>query len=260
MPFRNSSPPPTRAACGAWSASRARAKTFAMQIRGPLLCIDADHRADEVARLAAAGVYQLSDRPADNVAAEAIADCLRANMAGSDIKTILVDSLTAIMAPLVTAAILDNEAGRNKNRMTGFKDKALAMRLCRTASAPGAPMCSTSTTCRAAATPTPRRSPRRPSAAPSSPACNAASTSSSGLSIREGQAGIHVDWARRGRADLTLWDDTGIWKGMPEKIEQAIYGGLTEADQLKHLRRRPRPVSRTSKRPSPGGSSRGCSR
>ena len=36
-----------------------------------------------------------------------------------------------------------------------------------------------------------------------------------------------------GRADLTLWDDTGIWKGMPEKIEQAIYGGLTETEQLK---------------------------
>ena len=33
------------------------------------------------------------------------------------------------MAPLVTAAILDNDAGRHKNRMTGFKDKALAMRL-----------------------------------------------------------------------------------------------------------------------------------
>ena len=47
----------------------------------------------------------------------------------------------------------------------------------------------------------------------------------------KGKRGIHVDWARRGRADLTLWDDTGIWQGMPEKIEQAIYGGLTEADQ-----------------------------
>ena len=45
--------------------------------------------------------------------------------------------------------------------------------------------------------------------------------------------GIHVDWARRGRADLTLWDDTGVWKGMPEKLEAAIYGGLTESEQLK---------------------------
>ena len=46
-----------------------------------------------------------------------------------------------------------------------------------------------------------------------------------------GKRGLHVDWARRGRADLTLWDDTGIWQGMPEKLEAAIYGGLTAAEQ-----------------------------
>jgi hypothetical protein len=47
----------------------------------------------------------------------------------------------------------------------------------------------------------------------------------------KGKRGIHVDWARRGRADITLWDDTGVWKGIPEKIEQTIYAGLTEAEQ-----------------------------
>ena len=30
-----------------------------------------------------------------------------------------------------------------------------------------------------------------------------------------GKRGLHVDWARRGRSGMTLWDDTGIWKGMP---------------------------------------------
>ena len=103
--------------------------TFAMQMRGPVLAIDADQRVDEVARLAKEGVYQLSDTPADNVSVERIAAHLRANMPGSDIKTIIVDSLTAIMAPLVTQAILDNDAGANKNRMAAWKDKALAMRL-----------------------------------------------------------------------------------------------------------------------------------
>jgi len=39
-----------------------------------------------------------------------------------------------------------------------------------------------------------------------------------------------VDWARCGRSGLTLWDDTGCWKGMPERIEQAAYGGLTVED------------------------------
>ena len=46
--------------------------TFAARLRGPLLVIDADHRFDEVARLAG-DVYALSDRPADNVDSERIA-------------------------------------------------------------------------------------------------------------------------------------------------------------------------------------------
>ena len=207
--------------------------TFAMQMRGPILCIDADHRADEVARLAAAGVYQLSDQPADNVAAEAIADCLRANMAGSDIKTILVDSLTAIMAPLVTSAILDNDAGRHKNRMTGFKDKALAMRLLQDSiGAWGTDVLyvyhlqsGRDANAQEVTTATVSRTEL------------ARLQRSLNVQLRvvdqKDKRGIHVDWARRGRADLTLWDDTGIWKGMPEKLEAAIYGGLSEAEQLK---------------------------
>ena len=41
----------------------------------------------------------------------------------------MVDSLTAIITPLITAAILNNDAGRNKNKVASFKPKALAMRL-----------------------------------------------------------------------------------------------------------------------------------
>ena len=231
--------------------------TFAMQMRGPLLCIDADHRADEVARLAAAGVYQLSDNPVDNVAAEAIAACLRANMAGSDVKTILVDSLTAIMAPLVTAAILDNEAGRNKNRMTGFKDKALAMRLLQDSiGAWGTDVLyvyhlqsGRDANAQEVTTATVSRTEL------------ARLQRSLNVQLRvvedKGKRGIHVDWARRGRADLTLWDDTGIWKGMPEKIEAGHLWRPQRGRPVERLNRPPRPVSPMSKRPSPGASSRG---
>jgi hypothetical protein len=31
------------------------------------------------------------------------------------------------------------------------------------------------------------------------------------------------------RSGLTLWDDTGCWQGMPTRLEQAVYGGLTPA-------------------------------
>lgn len=48
--------------------------------------------------------------------------------------------------------------------------------------------------------------------------------------------GILVDWARRGRSGLTLWDDTGRWTGMPERIEAGVYGGLTP-EQMNALER-----------------------
>ena len=35
----------------------------------------------------------------------------------------------------------------------------------------------------------------------------------------------------RGRSGMTLVDETGTWEGMPERIEAAVYGGLSLADQ-----------------------------
>jgi hypothetical protein len=205
--------------------------TFAARMRGPILAVDADHRFDEVARLAGGNVYALSEAPADHVTPERIAALLRANMPGSDVKTICVDSLTAILAPLVTRAILDNDAGRNKNRAAAFKDKALAMRLLQDAvTAWGcdtlwvwhlqsgrnaqAEECETATVSRTEL---------------------ARLTRSLNMMLRVieagGRRGIHVDWARRGRSGVTVWDSSGTWDGMPEAIEKAVYDGLTEADQ-----------------------------
>ena len=97
--------------------------TFAAQMQGPMLVIDADHRFAEVARLATGNVYQLSDDPADNANAERIAGLLKENMAGAGVKTVVIDSLTAILSPLVVEAILGNDAGRNQNRVTAFRTR-----------------------------------------------------------------------------------------------------------------------------------------
>jgi hypothetical protein len=37
-------------------------------------------------------------------------------------------------------------------------------------------------------------------------------------------------WARCGRCGVVLEDTAGYWKDMPEKIEAAVYDGLSEAD------------------------------
>lgn len=204
--------------------------TFSTQMKGPSLIVDADHRYAEVSGLAPGEVYQLSDNPADNVHAEQIVSCLRANIAGSGVRTIIVDSLTSILTPLVVEAILDNDAGRNKNRVSAFKNKALSLRLlqdCLTgygldvlwiahlrSGMDGRANERETTTVSAVELARLRRSLN--------------------MQLRvveqQGKRGIVVDWARRGRQGMTLWDDTGCWRGMPERIEQAVYSGLTVED------------------------------
>lgn len=205
--------------------------TFAARMRGPILVIDADHRFDEVASLAPAGVYELSDTPADNVIVDRIDHCLRANMPGADVRTIVVDSLTAILAPLVTRAMMDNDAGRNKNQSAAFRDKALAMRMLQDAVSMWGSDClfiyhlqeGRDSKGQAQTTATVSRTEL------------ARLTRSLNMGLRmvqEGQRrGVMVEWARRGRSGMTLWDDTGNWQGMPEKIEQAVYGGLSKEQQ-----------------------------
>jgi hypothetical protein len=234
MPFAKLDPAPyPRRLWGLYGFPGCGKSTFAARMRGPILVIDADHRFDEVAQMCAAGVYALSDRPADNVQPEAIAAALRANMPGSDVRTVVIDSLTAILAPLVTQALLDNDAGRNKNKMTAFIDKALALRLLQdavtawgtdvlfvyhlqTGRNEAAEKVTTTTVSRTEL---------------------ARLTRSLNMQLRVveegGRHGVRVDWARRGRSGVTLWDDTGAWVGMPEKIETSVYDGLSEADQRK---------------------------
>jgi len=213
--------------------------TFAAQMRAPMVVIDADHRFAEVMRHVVGDVFALSEDPSDNVDAERIAALLRQNMAGSGVKTLVVDSLTAIIAPLVTSAVMDNDAGRNKNKIAAFKDKALAMRLLQDAitgygvdtlwiyhlraGMDGHANKVESTSISAVELARLRRSLN--------------------LQLRvieqQGKRCIVIDWARSGRSGLTLWDESGNWQGMPEKIEKAVYGGLTDAQMQEIARSTP---------------------
>lgn len=208
--------------------------TFSTQMHAPILPIDADHRYAEVAHLANGDVLELSSNAADHVNAERIAALLKENMAGSGVKTVVIDSLTSILTPLVVEAILDNDAGRNRNRVSAFKDKALALRLLQDtitgwgvdtlwiyhlrSGLDGQAVQKESKSISIVELARLRRSLNME------------------LQIVEqgNERGIKVTWARRGRSDMTLWDETGCWKGMPEKIEAAVYGGLTP-EQMKAI-------------------------
>lgn len=207
--------------------------TFASQMKPPLLPIDADNRFGEVLELALGDVYQLSDNAQDNTDPETISRLLASNMPGSNVATIVIDSLTAIISPLVTQAILDNDAGKNKNRVAAFKDKALAMRqLQDSCSRWGADVLwiyhlqdalngNAQAITRATLSATERARLYR----------------SINLELHvveeNDKRGIKVVWARRGRSGMIIWDNTRQWTMMPEKIEAAVYDGLSEADQEK---------------------------
>lgn len=205
--------------------------TLAAAMAAPILAIDADHRFSEVAGLAGGEVFEISGNPADHVDPARIAQLLTANMPGAGVRTVVIDSLTSIIAPLVTQAVMDNDAGLNKNRVAAFKAKALALRLLQdSVTRWGCDVLWIYHT----------------RAGLDANARQVESTSISAVELARlrrslnmrlrivadgDKRGVTVEWARRGRHGMTLWDETGVWRGMPDRIEAAVYDGLTKAEQ-----------------------------
>ncbi len=207
--------------------------SLAARLRGPLLVIDADHRFGEVQPLALADVYLVSENPADHNDAERIALALQAGMGpGVAVGTIVIDSLTAILSPLVVKAIAENDAGEHKNKMAAWKGKALAMRRLQDEVTRWG--CDT---CWIFHEREGMDSQARTVVSPSIPRTELARLQRSlNLRIRvqlgkDGRHGVKVDWARSGRQGIELWDDSGTWLDFPAKIESAVYGGLTVDQQ-----------------------------
>ena len=214
------------------SRAGAGKSTFLTQMRAPLLPIDADHRIDEVAYLNP-NMLELSSNPSDHNSPSRIAEILNQNMPGAQVGTIAVDSLTAIIAPLVTKAMNDKDEGKSKNLYAGFKAKAQAMRTLQDAVTKwGCDVLWIYHT-----------EERRDGEGNLRTRDTISKTEIAGLmrSInlrleiviedKTQKRGIKVRWARRGRSGMTLWDETGKWLGMPEKIESAVYDGLSIAEQ-----------------------------
>ena len=199
--------------------------TFAARMRNPMLVVDADHRFNEVLSLVEGDVFALSQHPADHVVPDTIARRLTEDMPGASIRTIVIDSLTAIITPLITQAIIDNDLNRSKNKVASYKAKALALRQLQDAVTrwgvdtlwiyhlQHARDAKANRVLRTSLPDEERERLRR--------SLNAE------LHIvveEKGRRGIRVAWSRRGRAGVTLWDESGTWAEMPERIEAAMYG------------------------------------
>ncbi len=204
--------------------------TFATQMRSPILPIDADHRWSEVYPLNP-DVLELSPNPLDHVDAYRIDRCLEEHMEGSGAVTIVVDSVTAIISPLVMRAILAKDAGDVKNLAAAMSKKAIAMRLLQDAVTRYGTAVLWVWHLQDARDENAKKVVRA-TLSPTEIARLHRSVNAQLHLVEDGSKhGIKVIWCRRGRSGLTLWDESGSWQGMPEKLEAAMYDELSEEEQ-----------------------------
>lgn len=193
--------------------------------------IDADQRFSEVVRNNTKA-FPISDKHYEMLDPDAICKILDKQMPGSPVTSLVVDSLTAIIEPLVVQALIDNEKGLNKNRAVAFKEKALAMRQLQNGITKwgvdtlwiyhyrdGNDQNAKSTVSTTITTLELARLRRNLNVMLE-------------LVQENGKYGVKVNYARRGRSGMTLWDTpNNYFVGMPERIEEAVYSGLTKEDQ-----------------------------
>ena len=144
-------------------------------------------------------------------------------MPGSGIKTIAIDSITSLIGSSIARAMLDNAADRNRNKNQAWVDKAEKMRLLQDfVTAHGTDVLwvwhledaqlNGQTHIRETLPETERERLFR-------------SLNASLRIVREkDRRGILVEWSREGPSGMVIWDEQGHWKGVPERIEAALYG------------------------------------
>lgn len=212
---------------------RSGKSTFASRMKGPMVVVDADHRFQEVLHLASDEVFELSETRSDNVDPNMITKQLGKNMPGSGVQTIVVDSLTAIITPLVVQAMIDHDNGEERNLSAAFRTKALAMRQIQDAVTRWGSdvlwIYHLQDSRDARAKEITRATISQTELARLSRSINVQLEVV--LDEPNDRRGIRVNWARRGRSGMLIWDESGNWEGMPERIESAIYDGLSADEQ-----------------------------
>jgi hypothetical protein len=194
---------------------------FSMQMRAPLLPIDADRKLIGTQRHAVGDVYEFSPNHADALDVDRIAEILETDMPGSSVSTIILDSITPILEPIIMDAMA--RAQTSKNKIAPFKAKADAVKkLTHSLHKWG---CDVLWVYHIEDGVDASGNRAQRTSIPATELARIAKSVNMRLSIvRDGdRRGIHVDYAQHGQFGMTLWDEVGGWKGMPEIIETTVY-------------------------------------
>lgn len=200
--------------------SRSGKSVFSMNMRGPLLPIDADNKLFGSQQYAVGEVMEFSDNHADTVDVARIEKILEDNMPGSGIKTIIVDSVTPILEPLILKAMETTKGGIGR-----WQGKSAAMKKLTYATTKWGVdvlfIYHIDDSMNADA-----KMAEKTSITPVELARLNKHFNMSLTVVEEGnRRGIRVDYAQHGKYGMTIWDDNGYWRGMPERIEEAVYAG-----------------------------------
>ena len=198
---------------------------FASQMKSPALVIDADGRFTEQLDNAAGEIYQLSDNHIDNTDPDRIAQLLRANLPGSGVRTIVVDSLTAILRPVINAALSDIDHERVKNKIGAFRNKAMTMSLLQDSITGSG--CDVLWIWHTHESRDQNAKLVQRASIPQTELVRLRRSLNVILKLEvnqnTGQRSVLVEWARNGKSGMRLVDEAGGWVGMPERLEEAIY-------------------------------------
>jgi hypothetical protein len=204
--------------------------TFTTQLRGPSLIIDSDGRYREVEQHHPGSVYLISDRPADHHDPLRIAELLDENMPGMQIGTIVLDSMTAILSPIVTRILEELDRGRHKNRAAAWKPKATAVRLIQDSlNKWGTDFVII------------YHEQDRIDGRGQKGVSKTVSQLEEARLLRSLNARIRLDQDRKGRYAEVVWSRTGrtgriydeqsFWKDVPEKVDALIWDDLSETER-----------------------------
>ena len=202
--------------------------TFLSAMRQPLLMIDADGRAAEIARRGAE-VLLISKETRDHHTPSAILQIVRREDL-SAIGTVCVDSMTSILQASVGMGLANNRANVVKNKASSWINKANDMRLLQSAlKETGKDFAiiwhledgrdKNGNPCQNQTMPLTERKRIKQS-------LNAV------IEIgryRNGMRYAKVAWSRVGLSGIVIEDTAGYWAGVPERIEQALYDPVPDA-------------------------------
>lgn len=195
---------------------------------------DADKRFDEVV-MEGTNFVPLSNEPSDMQNPKRIYDITLTSMPNKDVSMFVVDSLTAIIEPIILRIQRNVEEGKEKGAR-GYKEKADAMKYLQAAFTPWnadviwiyhyrdrgnvyGKMETTTTLSELELARIYRN-----------------------INIKceivvddKGKRGVHVLEARGGRVGFTIWDESGTWQNIRQRLEKEVWGGLTKEDQVQLL-------------------------